>query len=288
MNKKISIAITIISVIIAILILFFLFTRYWLHPWTRDGQVQALVVQITPRVSGPINTVHITDNQKVKKGDLLFTIDPRTFEAKVQQEQSLLEQSIAKAAEAKEEAARVERIYKRNREAISYRKLTSTEHSREAAIAAVEGSKAALRLAQLDLEFTKIYAPVDGYVTNLSLQIGDQVVTNQPAIALVDSNSFWIYGFFKETQIKHIQKNDKAIVQLMSYRNRQLKGTVESLGWGITRDDGTTGTDLLINVNPSFDWIRLAQRIPVVIHLEEIPEEVALRVGMTASVFIKH
>jgi multidrug resistance efflux pump len=123
-------------------------------------------------------------------------------------------------------------------------------------------------------------------VTNLNLRLGSQAVANQPALALVDVSSYWIDGFFRENTIEHIRTGDKAIITLMSYPDKLIKGYVDSLGWGIAQQDGSTGFELLPNVSPTFEWIRLAQRVPVRIHLTEVPEGVALRVGTTASVLV--
>jgi multidrug resistance efflux pump len=153
--------------------------------------------------------------------------------------------------------------------------------------AKIRAAEAAVREAELNLEFTEVRASVDGYVTNLNLRLGSQAVANQPALALVDINSFWIHGFFRETSIGRIAKGDKVIVTLMAYPDDPLEGYVESLGWGIAQQDGSTGPDLLPTINPTFDWIRLAQRVPVRVHLTEIPEGVELRVGTTASVLVK-
>ena len=153
--------------------------------------------------------------------------------------------------------------------------------------ASIREALAEVEQAELNLEFTRVKAPVDGYVTNLNLRLGSQAVTNQAAVALVDVNSYWIDGFFKETSVGNMRKGDKAIITLMTYPDTPIEGVVDSLGWGIAQQDGSTGFDLLPNVNPTFEWIRLAQRVPVRIHLDDIPEKVALRVGTTASVLVK-
>jgi len=152
--------------------------------------------------------------------------------------------------------------------------------------AKVRLNKAKVRSAELDLEFTQQKAPVDGYVTNLNLRLGSQAVANQPILALVDVNSFWVTGFFRENYTENIRAGDRAIVTLMSYPDKPLEGRVDSLGWGIAQKDGSTGFDLLPNISPTFEWIRLAQRVPVRIHLDQVPEEVKLRVGTTASVLV--
>ena len=151
-----------------------------------------------------------------------------------------------------------------------------------------EGNRdaAAVRQAELNLEFTQVRAPVDGFVTNLNLRLGSQAVANQPTLALVDVNSFWICGFFKETAIGKIGEGVKAVVTLMAYPDTPLEGYVDSIGWGIAQQDGSTGFELLPTISPTFEWIRLAQRVPVRIHLTNVPKEVKLRVGTTCSVLV--
>lgn len=153
--------------------------------------------------------------------------------------------------------------------------------------AQLRAAKAAQRDAELNLEFTRVKAPVSGYVTNLNLRLGSQTVANQPALALLDQNSHWIEAYFRETWIGRVQPGDQAVVTLMSYPNKPLKGRVESIGWGISKDNGSTGEFLLPNVSPTFEWIRLAQRIPVRIKLDPLPPGVVLRLGSTASVLVR-
>ena len=152
--------------------------------------------------------------------------------------------------------------------------------------AKVRLAKSKVRSAELNLEFTQQKAPVDGYVTNLNLRLGSQAVANQPILALVDVNSFWVTGFFRENYIEDVRAGDRAIVTLMTYPDKPLEGRVDSLGWGIAQQDGSTGFDLLPNISPTFEWIRLAQRVPVRIHFDQLPENVKLRVGTTASVLV--
>lgn len=152
--------------------------------------------------------------------------------------------------------------------------------------AKVRAAKADIEQAKLDLEFTQVRASVDGYVTNLNLRLGTQAVAEQPALALVDTSSFWIDAYFRETVISRIHPGDRAVVTLMGYAKMPISGYVESIGWGIAKQDGSTGTDLLPNVSPTFEWIRLAQRIPVRIVLENVPQTIKLRIGTTASVLV--
>jgi len=273
-------------VLIAVALTLFKYWDYVVNPWTRNGQVRAQVVQIAPRVTGPIVKLPIKDNQVAKADDLLFEIDPRTFEAAVDQSRAELRSAKVRALNAKEEAQRAERIRIRNPGAMSEEELQNKKNKQHDAEASVLKFEAALEQAKLNLEFTLVKAPVDGYVTNLNLRLGSQAVADQPALALVDINSFWIHGFFKENSIANIRKGDRAIVTLITYPDTPLDGQVDSVGWGIAQEDGSTGYNLLPNISPTFEWIRLAQRIPVRVHLVNVPEDIELRVGTTCSVLV--
>ncbi len=351
----------IISGIVVLVAVLFVLIKYWdyvANPWTRNGQVQANVIQIAPRVSGPIVNLPIASNQFVHAGDLLFQIDPQTYEVSLAQAKAALDatgyniESLEKQIEsaiASVEAAQAvvqqvrssmsqiesqvytnKREYERQKTLLpkgstsqkevdkaktawevsdqqqvgaqaSLAQAEASVRQAEAALAKaraslgeegednaqLRGAIAAYQQAEMNLEFTEVRAPVDGYVTNLNLRCGSNVVANQPALAFVDVSSYWIDGFFKETSVGKIKPGDQAIVTLMSYSHTHIEGYVESIGWGISQQDGSTGYQLLPNVNPTFEWIRLAQRIPVRIHLDEVPEGVELRVGTTCSVLVK-
>src|SRR5262249_26466091 len=147
-------------------------------------------------------------------------------------------------------------------------------------------AEANLELALQHLNFTQVLAPVDGYITNLQLRVGDSAVANQPILAVIDANSFYVEAFFRETFVGNLQNGDRAVVTLMSYPDTPLQGRVESIGWGIAQQNGSTGFQLLPSVRPTFEWIRLAQRIPVIVRLEKVPDTVKLRAGTTASVVV--
>ena len=255
---------------IAVLAALFKYGQYMINPWTRNGMVRAVVIQVTPRVSGPIVELPIVDNQAVKAGDLLFRIDPRTF-------QETLGKSTA-------EEIRTAADYERGVDLVKTGDISKRDFDK--ATAAYDVAKADKESARLDLEFAAVRAPVDGFVTNLDLRIGSQAVENQPVMALVDTNSFWIDGYFRETMVGNIKPGDKAQVTLMTYPDTTLTGTVDSLGWGIAQQDGSTSYELLPAIEPTFEWIRLAQRIPVRVHLDPLPSHVQLRVGTTASVLV--
>jgi RND family efflux transporter MFP subunit len=258
-------------VVIAILAVLFKSWEYLGNPWTRNGMVRAIVIQVTPRVSGPIVELPIVDNQAVQAGDLLFRIDPRTF-------QENLDSTTA-------EETRTAADFERGQDLIKTGDISKRDY--DAATAAYDVAKANKESARLDLEFTEVRASVDGFITNLDLRIGSQAVANQPVMALVDKDSFWIDGYFRETTIGNIRPGDMAVVTLMTYPDKPLTGTVDSIGWGIAQADGSTSYELLPAIEPTFEWIRLAQRVPVRIHLDSVPDDVKLRVGTTASVLVK-
>jgi len=344
-------------VTVAALVVLLKYWDYVVNPWTRDGQVRAEVIQITPRVTGPIVRLAVKDNQFVKAGDLLFEIDPRTFavsldqaraqydktgdsylaqekqveavaaqidvargsvlqaqsaiteatatiaknKAELQRQQELLPQRATSQKSVDSARANYEVVVEKRKGAVaSLAQARATLIQAEAdlaeakanlgapgeANASVREARANVQQAELNLEFTQVRAPVDGYITNLNLRLGSQAVANQPALALVDVNSYWIDGFFRENTIERMVAGDKAIITLMAYPDKPLEGYVDSLGWGIAQQDGSTGFELLPNISPTFEWIRLAQRVPVRIHMTKIPEGVALRVGTSCSVLV--
>ena len=262
------------------------YQHYLQNPWTRDGQVRAQIVQVTPRVTGPITALYAQDNSQVKAGDLLFEIDPSTYQATLKQANAALAQAKAQLKKALDEFHRSRSLANIQPDVISQLKLTQLSNTVDIAKAAVMVADAKRLEAELNLSFTKITAPVDGFITNLNLRIGSQVVSNKPVVALIDKESFWIEGFFKETDIRDLQSGNKATVYLMTYADRPLPAKVESIGYGIAHTDGSTGNALLPNVNPNFQWIRLAERIPVRIHLDALPTDIQLRVGASASITI--
>ncbi len=345
-------------VLIAFAVILLKYRTHLTNPWTRDGQVQANVIEIAPRVSGPIVALPLRDNQFVRAGDLLFEIDPRTYQANLDQARGLFDQSggnvealteqvesakagveVARASinQARSAIAQVDATITKNKAELERQqsllpKKATSQKSVERAQAIYEVSleekkvaqsallqsesnllkakaglaqaqatlgalgdsnpqfrqaQSALQLAQLNLEFTQVRAPTNGYVTNLRLRIGSHVVANQPSLALVDTASFWVDGFFKENRLAGIQSGDRAVVTLMTYPSRPIEGIVDSIGWGISQQDGSTAANLLPRVSPTFEWIRLAQRIPVRVHLVEVPKEIQLRVGTTCSVLVR-
>jgi multidrug resistance efflux pump len=269
--------------------LYFAYDKYQAYidnPWTRDGQVRTQVIQVAPRVTGMVTKIHVVDNQKIKKGDLLFELDPSQYELKVRQAQARLQRTLEAAKGTKIEYERVMSIYKKDKGAVSQKDLVRNETNYFKSLADIDSNTEALNTAKLNLSYCKVYAPVDGYVSNITFQIGTQATANTPLLALVDTNAYWVFGFFREDTIKDVRIGDDAVVTLMAYPDMPLKGKVESIGWGISLSDGNPGNNLLPNIKPVFQWIRLAQRIPVRVKLDNVPENVKLRFGLTASVMV--
>ena len=262
------------------------YREYIDNPWTRDGQVRTQVIQVTPRVNGMVTKIHVVDNQKVKTGDLLFEIDPSQYQVKLNQAEARLQRTLEAAKGTKIEYERVKNIYAKDKGAVSQKDLVRNETNYFKSLADIDSSTEAVNTAKLNLSYTKVYAEVDGYVSNINFQIGSQASANKAILALVDENSYWVFGFFREDAIPHVEVGDEARVTLLAYPDTPLIGKVESIAWGISQSDGNPGNNLLPSVKPVFQWIRLAQRIPVRVKLENVPENVKLRFGLTASVMI--
>ena len=357
MKPIVKIITTGVIVLAALGMIAYKYQDYIKYPWTRDGLVRAQVVQIVPRVSGPLVRVPIQNNQLVKKGDLLFEIDPSTFQATVNlaraqfdnmrdivqsltdqvdgvkrqltQRQAELSQAQFEVEGSAAQAENQRIIFGRAKELRaaginSQRDVDDTATAYEVALARLSEARSKVRqttaalaqakddlargladlgapgednprlrraaadleIAQLNLDFTKVWAPTDGYVTNLQLGVGDSAAANQPMLAVIDANSFYVQAFFRETFVGNFQKGDRAVVTLMSYPDTPLEGSVDSIGWGIAQQNGSTGFEQLPSVKPTFEWIRLAQRIPVMVRFEKVPDNIKLRAGTTASVVV--
>ena len=268
---------------------FFAYNKYKAYidnPWTRDGQVRTQVIQVTPRVNGMVVKIHVVDNQKVKTGDLLFEIDPSQYQVKLNQAEARLQRTREAAKGTKIEFVRVKNIYDKDKGAVSQKDLVRNETRYYKSLADIDSSTEAVNTAKLNLSYTKVYAEVDGYVSNINFQIGSQATANKAILALVDENAYWVFGFFREDAIPEVSVGDTAMVTLLAYPDTPLSGKVESIAWGIAHSDGNPGNNLLPSVKPVFQWIRLAQRIPVRIKLDKLPENVKLRFGLTASVMV--
>ncbi|HJZ17001.1 MAG TPA: HlyD family secretion protein [Stellaceae bacterium] len=259
-----------------------MWNAYMGAPWTRDGTVRAYVVTMAPQVAGQIVELPVADNQFVHKGDLLMVIDPTDFKIAVSLTEAAVQQAQANAQNAEREAKRRQEL---TTLAVTVEEKQTFATTALATQAQYQQAVANLDQARVNLERTQIRSPVNGYVTNLLAQLGDYANVGQNEISLVDADSFWVDGYFEETNLEPIQVGDPASIKLMGYREI-VRGHVGSIARGINVANAQPNGQGLAQVNPIFTWVRLAQRIPVRIHIDEVPERVVLSAGMTATVQI--
>jgi len=257
-----------------------MWTAYMGAPWTRDGTVRAYVVTMAPEVAGRIVALSVRDNEFVHKGDLLMAIDQTDYKIAVDLAKAAVTQAQAEAENVAREA--------RRREELSDLAVTTEQkqtYMSNAIVAQAKYQQAAANLqqAQVNLERTQIRSPVNGWVTNLVTQLGDYATLGTKIIAVIDADSFWIDGYFEETSLSSIRVGDPASIKLMGY-NQILRGHVGSIARGINVANAQPNAQGLATVNPIFTWVRLAQRIPVRIDIDEVPQGVVLAAGMTATV----
>ena len=260
-----------------------LWQHYMYSPWTRDAKVSADVVTIVPEVAGHVIELRVKDNQFVHKGDVLFEIDPSDYRIALDRAQAQAQRAEAALDYARADERRKGLLVPEGTVSKDvYQKTESALHQSEADVAQ---DKAAIAKAQLDLTRTVVRAPVNGFVTNLTLDLGQYASVGTKMMALIDSDSYRIEGYFEETKMPLIRVGEHADIHLMS-GEPTLRGHVESISRGITDRENSNGPELLANVNPTFEWVRLAQRIPVRIHIDQIPEGVLVSSGMTCTVVV--
>jgi len=252
-------------------------------PWTRDGTVRAYVVTMAPEVAGRIVELPVKDNQFVHKGDLLMVIDPTDYRIVVSLAEAAVRQAQVNAANVKREAERRRQL---TTLAVTVEEQQTYETNALSADAQLQQAQARLDQARVNLERTQIHAPVNGWVTNLLAQLGDYANVGTNTISLVDADSFWVDGYFEETNLAPIRVGDPASIKLMGYP-QIVRGHVDSIARGINVANSQPNQQGLATVNPIFTWVRLAQRIPVRIRIDEIPDGVVLSAGMTATVQIE-
>jgi multidrug resistance efflux pump len=273
-------AVTAVVVAVAVAVGWQLWAYYMGAPWTRDGHVRADVVQVTTDVAGLVGRVLVHDNEAVRRGQVLFTLDPLRFRLAVQQAAADVQSKQAAAAEAVREMNRYDALstLSISQEQKQQRIATALE-----ADAAYKLAVADLAVAQLNLERSEVRASVNGFVTNFDLRPGDYIDAGKPVFALIDRDSFHIDAYFEETRLPRIAPGDPARIYLMGQPG-VIDGHVQSIASGIADRERGASPDLLANVNPTFTWVRLAQRVPVRIALDHVPADVRLVMGRTATV----
>ena len=256
---------------------------YITAPWTRDGNIRVQVADVAPQVSGQITEIRVVDNQYVHQGDVLYVIDPFDFQVALDMDK----------AELREKAAdlQVKRMQAERRQHLTNLSTTPEEQqvfvgNATQAQGAFEAAQQQVEQADINLKRTQVRSPVNGYVTNLLLRVGDYAHAGATNVSVIDADSYWIDGYFEETKMAHICIGDRAEAQLMGYRD-PIIGRVESVTRGISVSNAAPSTQGLPNVDPVYTWVRLAQRVPVRIRITQVPAGVPLVSGMTATVTIR-
>jgi multidrug resistance efflux pump len=265
----------------AVLVAMWLWHRYEEAPWTRDGHVYADVVRVSPDINGLVTEVDVHDNQLVQKGQLLFVVDrPRYADA--------FSRADAAVASAQATLGQALRVAKRDRvlgDLVATEALEENDAKVQTSLAALREAMAARATARLNLDRTAVLASVNGYITNLSLRPGDFLGAGSQGLAMIDLDSIRIEAYLEETKLRHVQVGDRARIRLMG-DEEDIVGHVESISGGIADDQRSNSSNLLPTVNPTFTWVRLAQRIPVRVHVDRMPAGTRLILGRTATVTI--
>jgi len=275
-------AVTLVVVAVAAIIAWQLWIYYMEDPWTRDGRVRADVVEVAPDVSGLVAQVFVHDNEAVHIGDRLFQIDPVRFSVAVAQANAVAAKDQAALDEAVRDARRYDSL---SGNAVSSVTRDQSNTAVLEAQAELDQAKADQATAALNLQRATVRATVNGVITNFSMRPGDYVTTGNAVAALVDTDSLYVDGYFEETKLPRIAVGDAATVSLLG-GGGVITGHVESIDAGIADNERTASPNLLADVNPTFTWVRLAQRVPVRIAIDHVPPGVRLIAGLTATVEI--
>ena len=281
-RRAVRITVTLIILAVAAFAGLLIWNQYITGPWTRDGQVLADIVNLAPQVSGRITKLVVVDNQMVHKGDPLYEIDPVDYQVDVATAQANVNSKLADLKLKRSEATRRTTLTTLS---TSQEEQQTYASGADVASAAYATAIAQLSQANINLDRTHVTSPVNGYITNLLLREGDYATTGTRNISILDSDSFWVAGYFEETKLYGIHVGDPALAALMGYRE-PIRGHVESIARGINTPNTDPGALGLASVSPVFTWVRLAQRIPVRIKIDAVPDTVHLAAGMTATVTV--
>jgi RND family efflux transporter MFP subunit len=281
--RGIRIVVTLATIALAVPLSMTMWKHYMEAPWTRDSTVRVYVITMAPEVSGRIVSRPVADNQYVHKGDLLLTIDPTDYRIAVSLAEASVRQAQVNARVAAREATRRQKLIDLAAVAVEQQQRYAAEAA--AADAQLQQAVANLSQARVNLDRTQIRSPVNGWVTNLLANPGDYAHIGQSQISVVDADSYWLDGYFEETKLAKIRVGDAAKIKLMGYR-QILYGHVSGVARAINVPNAQPNQEGVATVNPIFTWVRLAQRIPVHIHIDAVPDGVVLVAGMTATVQI--
>jgi multidrug resistance efflux pump len=284
MRTVVRVVLTLVLLVAAGLLSYDLASYYLYSPWTRDARVRADVVTVAPDVSGWVDDIRVRDNQFVHKGDVLFIIDQERFRLALEDAEATLAARHAQYLMLHEQYERRSKLTAGY--SVTVETLDNARRQSETAFANHQQAIAARDTAALNLKRTEVRASVNGFITNLNLAKGTYASQGKPVMALIDSDSYRIGAYFEETKIRHIRPGASAEIYLMD-GSPALQGTVSGISMGITDQDNKDGPELLSSVNPTFTWVRLAQRIPVRVHITHVPPGVLVSAGMTCTVVIK-
>ncbi|WP_186198720.1 efflux RND transporter periplasmic adaptor subunit [Burkholderia gladioli] len=277
-----QILLTLIVVVVAGLVLWRIINYYMFSPWTRDGHVRADVIQVAPDVSGLITEVRVVDNQAVSQGQVLFVIDRARYTLALRLARATLEQRAATLAQARREYARNLKLGN----LVASEQLEESRTRVDQGAAALADAQVNVDTARLNLQRTTIVSPVDGYLNDRAPRVGEYVPAGRAVLSVVDQHSFRVDGYFEETKLHGIHIGQPVDISVMG-EPRPLRGHVQSIVAAIEDRDRTQSANLLPNVNPAFSWVRLAQRIPVRVALDEVPDDFRMIAGRTATVAIR-
>jgi RND family efflux transporter MFP subunit len=272
-----------VLVVLAVIFGWVIWYHYQLAPWTRDGRVRVQVANVAAEIGGKIVEIKVRDNQHVKKGDPLFVIFQDDYRYALEQAQAQVESTQSEMDVEQQNAGRREKL---GASIVSTEDIQTYSSTAIRARAAYNAAVAARDLAKLNMDRTIIYSPVNGYVTNFEMRIGDYAHPGETKLSIVDEDSFWVSAYFEETKIPRIHPGDAARIKLMGV-GPELEGKVDSISRGIADTNSARGSQSLPDVDPIFTWVRLAQRIPVRIEIDHVPDNVVLAAGQTCTVVVK-
>jgi multidrug resistance efflux pump len=282
-KRAARIAATLLIFAAALLGALVVWSYYVTAPWTRDGSVRVQVANVAPQVSGQITEVRIVDNQAVRKGDVLYVIDPFDYRVKLASAKSSVKQAAADYQVKREQAKRL----------LALGDAATTAQSQQQAVGSADAAEASFQQAQqqqaqaeIDLQRTQVRSPVNGFVTNLLMRVGNYAPAGTTNVSVIDTDSYWIDGYFEETKLGRICVGDRAEAQLMGF-GAPIVGRVDTITRGIAVSNATASTQGLPSVNAVYTWVRLAQRVPVRIRITEVPPGIPLVSGLTATVTLR-
>jgi multidrug resistance efflux pump len=278
--RVIPLLITLAVTGLAVVLGWAMWDAYMGAPWTRDGTVRRYVVTIVPEVEGRIAELKLVDNQFVHKGDLLMVIDPTNYRIALKLAEAAVQQAQAAADNAQREAVRRRKL---DDLAVTVEERETYDSNSAVTQAQYQQAVANRDQAKVNLERTEIRSPVNGWVTNLLERSGDYAAVGRNVISVIDADSFWVDAYFEETQLASMHEGDPASIKLMGYR-QIVRGEVSGVARGITVSNAQPDQQGLATVNPIFTWVRLAQRVPVRIRINQVPDGVRLVAGVTATV----